>query len=385
MRANFFGSHADLDHMFKVINVANNACAQCSTVGPSAEISYLALPGSFTDSRTSITIVDAIENNLINNSEMDVNCTECSSTTAFQCEQFASPPENLLVQIHRGVTQDKIQAQVQLESNLTIPEELKTKGLKETGKLQYELYAIVFHRGELASQGHYTIAVKGPNRVWVQIDDTNLKIMQEAELFDSLQNRQDAYMLAYRRVPTATDWRKTKQIKAPYPLDSPQLMPAVEFQPQDLRLHGFNPSMIIDQQAGWVKIDQSILPQNTSIPFTFSNHCLLPGTRFEPKSQNVTMNLKLTLPTGEVLEGLGEILVSLNGEQNGIRSLIATTDTEKIEEQRIESPVVSSPKPVRKCKTARRTRRPKRKIRENSDSDETYEAPETRRSKRIQR
>ena len=371
--------------MFKVINVANNACAQCSTVVPSAEISYLALPGSFTDSRTSITVEDAIENNLVNNSEMDVNCTECSSTTALQCEQFASPPENLLVQIHRGDTQDKIQAQVQLESNLTIPEELKTKGLKETGKLQYELYAIVFHMGELASQGHYTIAVKGPNRAWVQIDDTNVKIMQEAELFASPQNRQDAYMLAYRCVPTATDWRKTKQIKAPYPLDSPQMMPAVEFQPPGLSHAVINPSMIIDQQTGWVKIDQSILPNNTSIPITYSNHCLLPGTRFEPKSQNVAMNLKLTLPTGEVLEGAGEILVSLNGEQKKIKSLIATTGiTEKIEEQKAKSPIVSKPKQVRKCKTARRTRCPKRKIRESSESDETYEAP-TRRSKRIQR
>lgn len=385
MRANFFGSHADLDHMFKVINVANNACAQCSTVGPSAEISYLALPGSFTDSRTSITVEDAIKNNLVNNSEMNVDCTECNSTTALQCEQFASPPENLLVQIHRGGTQDKIQAQVELKSNLTITEELKTEQLKGTGKLQYELYAVVFHMGALASQGHYTIAVKGPNRAWVQIDDTNVKIMQETELFASPQNRQDAYMLAYRRVPTATDWRKTKQIKAPYPLDSPQLMPAVEFQPQDLGLHGFNPSMIIDQQAGWVKIDQSILPNNTSIPITYSNHCLLPGTRFEPKSQNVAMDLKLTLPTGEVLEGAGEILVSLNAEQKGVKNLIATTGIEKIEEQKTKSPIVSSPKPVRKGKTARRTRHPKRKIRESSDSDETYEAPRTRRSKRIQR
>lgn len=384
MRANFFGSHADLDHMFKVINVANNACAQCSTVGPSAEISYLALPGSFTDSRTSITIVDAIENNLINNSEMDVNCTECSSTTAFQCEQFASPPENLLVQIHRGVTQDKIQAQVQLESNLTIPEELKTKGLKETGKLQYELYAIVFHMGELASQGHYTIAVKGPNRAWVQIDDTNVKIMQETELFASPPNRQDAYMLAYRRVPTATDWRKTKQTKTPYPLDSPQMMPAVEFQPPGLSHAVINPAMIIDQQTGWVKVDQSILPKNTSIPITYSNHCLLLGTPFEPESQNIAMNIKLTLPTGEVLEGAGEILVSLNGEQKGIKTLMATTGIESIEEQKAKSPIVSKPKPVRNCKTARRTRRPKRKIRESSESDETYEAP-TRRSKRIQR
>lgn len=384
MRANFFGSHADLDHMFKVINVANNACAQCSTVGPSAEISYLALPGSFTDSRTSITIEDAIENNLINNSEMGVNCTECGSTTALQCEQFASPPENLLVQIHRGVTQDKIQAQVQLESNLTIPEELKTKGLKETGKLQYELYAIVFHMGELASQGHYTIAVKGPSRAWVQIDDTNVKIMQETELFASPPNRQDAYMLAYRRVPTATDWRKTKQTKTPYPLDSPQMMPAVEFQPPGLSHAVINPAMIIDQQTGWVKVDQSILPKNTSIPITYSNHCLLLGTPFEPESQNIAMNIKLTLPTGEVLEGAGEILVSLNGEQKGIKTLMATTGIESIEEQKAKSPIVSKPKPVRKCKTARRTKRPKRKIRESSESDETYEAP-TRRSKRIQR
>lgn len=370
--------------MFKVINVANNACAQCETVGPSAELSYIALPGSFTDSRTSITIEDAIKNNLVNNSEMDVDCTKCSSTTALQCEQIASPPENLLVQIHRGVVQSKIQAQVQLKSNLTIPDELKTEKLKETGKLQYELYAVVFHMGDLASQGHYSIAVKGPNRAWVQIDDTNVTILQETELFASPQNCQDAYMLAYRRVPTATDWRKTKQVKPPYPLDSPQLMPPVEFQPQDLQLHGLNPGIIIDQRTGWIRIDQSILPKDASVPITYSNHCLLPA-RFEPKSQNVSMNLKLTLPTGEVLEGAGEILVSLDGDQNGIKPLFATTGIEKVNEQEIESPIAPKPKPVRKCKTARRTKRPKRKIKESSESDEAYEAPRTRRSKRIRR
>ncbi|KAF7595142.1 hypothetical protein BBP40_007109 [Aspergillus hancockii] len=78
----------------------------------------------------------------------------------------------------------------------------------------YELYATIFHDGEDRKQGHYTVTLKWPSGQWVLIDDDKEpeKIGRTvSEMMQFKNHGQNAYILAYRRLPLSGDdapWKK---------------------------------------------------------------------------------------------------------------------------------------------------------------------------------
>jgi ubiquitin carboxyl-terminal hydrolase 10 len=86
---------------------------------------------------------------------------------------------------------------------------------KSAEPARYKLYGVLYHHGESADRGHYTVDVLHPNRgsnnggCWLHIDDEAVGAMQHEDMFWGHDNeRVDdrcAYMLFYRRTsPTET-------------------------------------------------------------------------------------------------------------------------------------------------------------------------------------
>lgn len=306
---------------------------------------------------------------------MQVTCTNCNARTALRCEQIASPPENLFVQIHRADTH-KIQTQVQFENKLTIPSELKFGRSLKKSTVQYELYAVIFHHGSLTSEGHYSIAVKGPNREWLQIDDTHMMSLQVTEFFASPKNRQDAYVLAYQRVPLVTDWSTPPSASR----SPPQIARAVEISAPPRAIKP--PSL---DNSGMIRLEQSILPEGAHTSLTHSTSLnIVSGIRFEPKRQSIKFNLALTLSTGEILEGSQDILLQLRATRKRTRQQQPTEASDMNPRKRKQPnilPTVLEPEEA-KTKSDRKTLRKRPRKTESSAADEAYEAPDIRRSGR---
>jgi ubiquitin carboxyl-terminal hydrolase 10 len=86
---------------------------------------------------------------------------------------------------------------------------------KSAEPAQYKLYGVLYHHGESAGSGHYTVDVLHPNEdsvggeAWLHIDDEIMSAVRHEDVFkghgnDRVDNR-CAYMLFYRRTaPTQT-------------------------------------------------------------------------------------------------------------------------------------------------------------------------------------
>jgi ubiquitin carboxyl-terminal hydrolase 10 len=81
--------------------------------------------------------------------------------------------------------------------------------------MHYKLYGVLYHHGESAGSGHYTVDVLHPDggsgngEAWLHIDDEVVSAMRNKDVFGSCNNeRADercAYMLFYcRTAPTQT-------------------------------------------------------------------------------------------------------------------------------------------------------------------------------------
>jgi ubiquitin carboxyl-terminal hydrolase 10 len=79
----------------------------------------------------------------------------------------------------------------------------------------YKLYGVLYHHGQSADSGHYTVNVLHPNgdggsgEAWLHIDDETVSVVQHEGMFVGNENeRVDnrcAYMLFYcRTAPTLT-------------------------------------------------------------------------------------------------------------------------------------------------------------------------------------
>jgi len=102
-------------------------------------------------------------------------------------------PQNLIVQLKRFSQNDDMTF-TKIESKVDYPLEWKLK--TEEGSIDYELYAVVLHRGDLAS-GHYWANVKVGNN-WFDANDSSIEKIAAPEVV-SESNKSKAYLLFYRK------------------------------------------------------------------------------------------------------------------------------------------------------------------------------------------
>jgi ubiquitin carboxyl-terminal hydrolase 10 len=79
----------------------------------------------------------------------------------------------------------------------------------------YKLYGVLYHHGESASSGHYTVHVLQPNgdgdagEVWLHIDNEAVSAVHHKDVFrehgaERAADERCAYLLFYCRTPTET-------------------------------------------------------------------------------------------------------------------------------------------------------------------------------------
>jgi ubiquitin carboxyl-terminal hydrolase 10 len=83
---------------------------------------------------------------------------------------------------------------------------------KSAEPVHYKLCGVLYHHGESAASGHYTVDVLHPNRDcsgegWLHIDDEAVNAVQHEDVFGSdnneRRNNQCAYLLFYCRTAPA--------------------------------------------------------------------------------------------------------------------------------------------------------------------------------------
>ncbi|KAF6763671.1 hypothetical protein DFP72DRAFT_743421, partial [Ephemerocybe angulata] len=108
----------------------------------------------------------------------------------------------------------KVGKQVAFGPELDIGSELMAPAAKKIGPTRYKLFGALYHHGQSASGGHYTLDVLHPNRYpnaavgrpkegWVRIDDDLVSDVRHEDVFGAAQERDDgrsAYLLFYRKV-----------------------------------------------------------------------------------------------------------------------------------------------------------------------------------------
>ena len=90
---------------------------------------------------------------------------------------------------------------------------MASAAVKSAEPVHYKLYGVLYHHGESAISGHYTVDVLQPNgdiggEAWLHIDDEAVSVVQHEEVFGGHNNEwgdaRCAYMLFYCR--TAPAW-----------------------------------------------------------------------------------------------------------------------------------------------------------------------------------
>ena len=80
---------------------------------------------------------------------------------------------------------------------------------KSAEPVQYKLYGVLYHHGESAASGHYTVDVLHPNgdsgsgEAWVHIDDEAVNAVRHEDVFGNHDiervDKRSVYMLFYYR------------------------------------------------------------------------------------------------------------------------------------------------------------------------------------------
>ncbi|KAJ3530235.1 hypothetical protein NM688_g7738 [Phlebia brevispora] len=109
----------------------------------------------------------------------------------------------------------KIGKHVTFGPDLEIGSELLSPTRRTSHPVKYQLFGALYHHGQSASGGHYTLDVLHPNRdmndrprqAWIRIDDELVSDMRPEDVFGG-QERDDrcAYLLFYRRLGPAKTW-----------------------------------------------------------------------------------------------------------------------------------------------------------------------------------
>ncbi|RHZ55662.1 ubiquitin carboxyl-terminal hydrolase [Aspergillus thermomutatus] len=196
------GSNHDLMDLMTVDLSQYRVCKTCkqkdSSPGDRVRFLYADLPGS----KKATPIEDAIISGM--KSETLSNCKTCANNQIPHeiQRQILLPSEILVVQVNRYKKSGKLKDEIEVQDELVIPDSLLDDGLKGQGKICYELYAVIFHIGDVSTSGHYTAAVKGPSGQWVMTNDRRVAFTQTLDQSMSSPDggKENAYILAYRRL-----------------------------------------------------------------------------------------------------------------------------------------------------------------------------------------
>jgi len=123
-------------------------------------------------------------------------------------------PPILVVQLKRFMYDTKVSdvvkigKQIAFGPELEISPELVTPARRLTHQVKYQLFAVLYHHGQSASGGHYTLDVLHPNRdmndrprpAWIRIDDELVSDIRADDVFKNQTDDRCAYLLFYRRV-----------------------------------------------------------------------------------------------------------------------------------------------------------------------------------------
>ncbi|PWY65336.1 cysteine proteinase [Aspergillus heteromorphus CBS 117.55] len=140
--------------------------------------------------------------------KFEANCEQCKKQTVhLPRERITYLPEIFFVQVNRFFSNKKdgtnrLIHPVEVGEQLIIPPEILEGPLKSAEKACYELYAIIWHSGQSTVCGHYTCAVKDPKGQWAYVDDDAVNPNPSTKrIFGHRARQQEAYVLAYRRLP----------------------------------------------------------------------------------------------------------------------------------------------------------------------------------------
>ncbi|KAG0326847.1 hypothetical protein BG000_001221 [Podila horticola] len=95
-------------------------------------------------------------------------------------------PPVLVLHLKRFIYRDggtqKLHKQVGYKTVLDLQPEIITPTRRPSSAIPYKLFGVVYHHGRTAAGGHYTCDVLRQNSEWLNIDDTNIQVISEADV-----------------------------------------------------------------------------------------------------------------------------------------------------------------------------------------------------------
>ncbi|CAF2393832.1 unnamed protein product [Rotaria sp. Silwood2] len=94
----------------------------------------------------------------------------------------------------------KINKSLNYTVNLTLPKNILTEQARKHSHERYKLFAVEYHRGEHATDGHYITDVFHPGlQGWLRYDDADVHVVTSSQVMNSSNEKLTPYLLFYRR------------------------------------------------------------------------------------------------------------------------------------------------------------------------------------------
>ncbi|CAF0751485.1 unnamed protein product [Rotaria sordida] len=94
----------------------------------------------------------------------------------------------------------KINKSINYTVNLTLPKSILTEQARKHSSERYKLFAVEYHQGERAIDGHYITDVFHPGlQGWLRYDDANVQVVTSSQVMNSSTEKFTPYLLFYRR------------------------------------------------------------------------------------------------------------------------------------------------------------------------------------------
>ncbi|CAD8172789.1 unnamed protein product [Paramecium pentaurelia] len=189
--------YQQIKEIFYGMSQSTFQCNKCEkkTKGPDEEFMYITL--NFEDDRS---VKEEIEKMILRhqmNEQITYNCDQCKNTSqSTRTLQFSKLPKNLIIQINRFEFQKgnryKITDQINIKPIIQIKENQKL--------LNYELYSIIIHFGEIPDTGHYTVYCK-VKEDWYHFDDSIVQKIDKdfGNVQKNFKKEETPYLLFLRR------------------------------------------------------------------------------------------------------------------------------------------------------------------------------------------
>lgn len=180
------------------------------------------------------TLSDIIANHFDHEDKLGA-CADCGGTRTAK-EQIGSFPEVLLVQLNRtSMTGKKIETHVYLTEQLNIETRFMDERWGNHRKVvQYKLTSVVLHHGKDATEGHYSIGVKGKGDEWSQANDEQILDWVPEGPGGNPIHLPTGSLFTYRRLPTGDEDEEVQTQKPQTEGTDPFLSGSNAFDPKEL-------------------------------------------------------------------------------------------------------------------------------------------------------